>query len=114
VLARVAPLVLVPFALAACVDTYCQSGPKYGTQCHTGADLQMQQMQQGRTPPYEPGNWYSSRPMPPPAATPVSSSFYSPGWRPPQPTPSASAASSAVPAASVTPAPSASAPILPP
>ncbi len=74
-------------SLAACVDTYCQSGSKYGTQCRTGLDVQLEQRQQGRTQP-ETGAWFGARPTPPPAATapaPPSSSFFSPAWQPPQP-----------------------------
>ena len=39
-----APLVFAAVSLAclaaACADTYCQSGPRYGTACYSGATVQ--------------------------------------------------------------------------
>jgi hypothetical protein len=51
---RLLPLLLVVFAaLLTCAcggDTYCQSGPKYGTQCHTINDVEWQRTQQREEP----------------------------------------------------------------
>ena len=47
-----------------CGDTYCQSGPKYGTTCHSLTDVRNQQ--NGGRPPLssEPAAWFTQPPPP--------------------------------------------------
>jgi hypothetical protein len=50
---RLLPLLQVVFAAlftCACGETYCQSGPKYGTQCPTINDVEWQRTQQREEP----------------------------------------------------------------
>jgi hypothetical protein len=42
--------VLAALLASACSDTYCQSGPKYGTQCRTINDVEWQRTQQREEP----------------------------------------------------------------
>lgn len=35
----------LPFAVVACGETYCQSGPKYGTQCYSMNEVEWQETQ---------------------------------------------------------------------
>jgi hypothetical protein len=84
----VAPLL----AGAACVDAYCQSGSKYGTQCYSSSDLPARSEPAGTRPadaalfrrgPPAQGHVYRAPPThaasgapsaaPPPSATPTSS-----------------------------------------
>lgn len=67
-LKRVALAALAPTLLAACSETYCQSGSKYGTQCPTINDVEWQRTQQREEPwPPErttepaPGCWVYTR-----------------------------------------------------
>lgn len=48
---------------AACAPggTYCQTGPKYGTECYAGADLEADQRRQGRAQPPEEWSEHWSR-----------------------------------------------------
>ncbi|HKQ71887.1 MAG TPA: hypothetical protein VJT73_21230 [Polyangiaceae bacterium] len=63
-------------------DTYCQSGPKYGTTCYSMSDVRAAHGDP-RPPPAEP-QWRARppKPTPLPPASPSSTSMSSPYWRP--------------------------------
>ncbi len=61
---RIASLAaFVVLTSAACTDTYCQSGAKYGTQCMSLTDARNAP---GQRPPLtnEPPSWYTAPPPP--------------------------------------------------
>jgi hypothetical protein len=64
-------------ALAACANTYCQSGPKYGTQCYSMTDVRTPP---GQRPPLssEPPLWYNGPPPPMTYGSPPSPAPYVP------------------------------------
>jgi hypothetical protein len=82
--------------LVGCVaDTYCQSGPKYGTHCYSGWDVRDQQRRQGRT--QESGSWWNQS-APATATRPSQPSTHSaPMSQRPPPTPSAATRAAAPP-----------------
>jgi len=74
-------------ALACGADTYCQSGPKYGTQCYSLTDVQRQQEQRPRiwgepstwsNGPPPPARFGSTPPPPPPAPYPTTAPTITP------------------------------------
>lgn len=82
---------LATLVIAACTDTYCQSGAKYGTQCMSLTDARNPP---GQRPPLsnEPPAWYTSPPPPRQFGAPKSA-------YPPPPYPTISPAPAAVPSA---------------
>src|SRR5262249_12398866 len=62
-LSMFATLSLCAVGLLGCVDTYCQSGAKYGTQCYSMTDVRTPP---GQRPPLsnEPPLWYKGPPPP--------------------------------------------------
>lgn len=92
-------------ALAGCIDAYCQSGSRYGTQCYSASEVERAQahgpVNPGENPVRLPpvrGGSATSAPPPPSGAAP----FGSPYWHPTPPT-SASGSASAPAAAPAPP-----------
>lgn len=54
--ARVAFLLLALLLVSGCAETYCQSGPLYGTQCYSTNEIDLQRsISRGESPPTDRG-----------------------------------------------------------
>ena len=89
---------IVALSLAQCSsDVYCQSGPKYGTQCYSGWDVREQYRQQGRgAPPQETEPSWNKSP-PPTQPSPGSAGRRASSYTPPPPPAQASSPGRFVP-----------------